>query len=630
MIIADPVPEFTRYVPYNPMTKLGTIFLNSKSHPISNFSDHAHYLVAGHNRYVQVDNPLRVNGQLPTTEMPSEVSQFLADNSIIIHPADNADQAVFYMNDLQAGQSQSVRFTVQAQYTDPAGIPGHDIENFDYLGYFADNNYNVITSTKNDSGIISTPLTGSVNNAPSLSLSKAITATTRNPGESFMTILLLTNHGLTAAEDVFIEDSLPSGIPLMTPDLTQVVNGGEDEDLLKSAIVFLTNSSSAKTSQANYFVTLDTSNVLHVGGLHLEPGASMAIGYVAQVPATAPAPETLISGASFIGAGGGNVTTLGSGTNDVTYSVPPGTPASTPISVVPAFQLVADPPSKRVAQPFVSTDPNATMLTLDSLYAGKNENADPYVRGSNPARFIPGVQRYLLHYAVMGSGTATDVHLQYATPANTLFYRAALLMADGKLAKPVPGQIVPPTKLGTGATTFNFGDLAAGVSGDAMVEVICESSAVQTAGSVILSGMPVIYSGAAPAVVLKPLALTATSSGLKTLDAFPDNTGNIVYDGTNVPSVGIIKVVPQSVPQGQQYSEQFVIINYGAVTVSQNCLVQMHAPAGTQIVSVAADQGFVQSQTATDLSVQFYPAVSNPLQAPGLTVTLVASGTWDS
>jgi len=622
VVIADPAPEFTSFVPYNSAAKIGTTFVNAKGAPLASPA----FKVKVGNQSVAVNNPLRLVGLYPSNSLPPAVQEFLGANPEIVAPSDFADQAVFYVGNLAKGAGARVRFTVQAQYVDPLDVPDHDIKNFDYLAYFTDPSGNIVES-KNESGGIFTPIQGAVLNAPSLQMLKFVSSRNLAPGDKFFVGLVAFNGGHSAAADVFIQDLLPQGAPAVNPVLlagTNIVTSASSQQELNSAVTFIGTSASITQSKANYFVTLDPGGTLTVHGLHLEPNATVGIFYAMSVPATTPVPESWVAGASFIGAGNGNQTHILSGTNVFSATVPGGTPQEIPMQISGSIQLFTpDHPFEAVPAPAVSANATATATSLDALYK-KNIDASLIVKNSNPPSVIPGVQRYFFHYQNLGSNTANNVHLLFPTPDNTAFYRASFT-SGGKLIKPGLGQSInEPLRLGSGDVTFNLGNLnagsgphaKAGSGGYAMVEVILLPSAVNTNHSRIVASKPQIYTGPRPAETRAAPRDGATSG----------SGGTIVYDGANVPKVGVLKVVPQAVRQGGTFAVQLAIFNYGDVNLSGSAEIQMQAPAGTEIVGFdSPNQGIetVVSSNATSLDVTLLLASH---WANGMTITLRATG----
>ena len=607
VVIADPAPEFTRFVDYNPKDKSGTAFLNAKGHP----ADSPNFSIKIGKKSIALNNPSRINGQLPLYDLDAGMQAFLAANPLVKIPSDKADIGVFYVGDLAKNASATVRFTVQVQYTDPANIPDHEIKNFDYLGLFQDSSAHVII-TQNDSGNIFTPVQGTVQNAPKLSLIKTISTHLPSPGDSVIVSLAVSNDGPTDADDVFVQDRLPQGLSLLSGDKVPVALTYASSQAELNSAVFLAKSKSSKANNASCFVTLNVDGrTLRIGGLHLEPKETATLVYVMKVPATAAVPQTLTPGPSYVSSGNFSSTALGTSQQG---------PPDAPIQITGDIKLITYPALLGVTQPFVSSGASTTSAALDALYK-KNPNASLLGAGGVPGKYLPGVQRYLLSAQNGGQNTANNVHLRLTLPPNTVFYRASLLKG-AKVAKLAKGQsILPPAQLSPGDVTFNFSTLGSGDHVNALVEAIVLPGAVSSATAKVPFPTPVIYTGAAPQLVSK-----RTSRSLKPLDVSSDSGGSVVYDGHNVPSVGVMKIVPQSVRQGDQFAIQFVIANYGDIDLSDACDVVMQAPAGTQIVGVNADRGFVQSQSATSLDLKFYPIVFGKHAANGMTVTLQATG----
>lgn len=613
VVIADPIPEFTHFVDFDSKAKTGTTFLSKgvpSKVPATDFE-----VVAGQKKPVAVANPLRIIGLMPAAGLPPEAQAFLAKNPLIQHPSDNSDQVVFYIGNLAKGASASVRLTVQVQYVDPMEIPDHEIKNFDYLGYFTAPS-GLVLSTKNESGNIFTPVAGTVQKAPDLALVKTVSCQTNSPGGQFSVILVANNRGASAAQDVFIQDRLPAGAKLVTTNGT-VVTSSSPQSVLNAAVNFITigKSKSTSTSLVNYFVTLDPDGTLTIHGLTLNANnGSVGLFYNLQVPSETPVPSTLVSGTSFVGSGNGSRSVFGTGSQQTVLSVPPGVPSEIPVEIVGNVRLYASQPSSIVTQPTITTNVQATAAQLDALYA-KNINATAYVKGptpTSPPTLIPGVERFAIYYQNFGSNVANNVHVRFTIPANTVFYRAAFFATSGLLPKAPPaGQSVDaPAKLATGDVTFNIGNVAGGHGGYLLVEVLLLPGSINSAGSRVAPAKPLIYSGTAPSALPKPNAVTS------------DGGGTIVYDGANVPKVGIIEIVPQAVWTNDIFAVQIATFNYGDVNLITGTEVKLQAPAGTQFYSVAGNASILSSNaTSLDLAV-------SPLKhyANGCTVFLRATG----
>jgi uncharacterized repeat protein (TIGR01451 family) len=612
VVIADPAPAFTSFVPFNKTTGVGTRFLSPPASPP--------FLVNG--KAAGVNNPLRLIGLYPSNSLPPAVQTFLANNPEIVAPSDFADQGVFYVGNLAKGASATVRLTVQAEYIDPIDVLDQQIKNFDYLAYFEDPSGNIVES-KNESGLIFTPVAGTVQNAPNLSLVKYVSSHKLAPGDTFLVGFAAKNIGATAADDVFVQDLLAVGgggavNPVLLTGTTLVgtkftvgttvfPSGGSQRELNSAVALFATGASFAQ-STANYFVTLDPGGTITVHGLHLEPNAAMGVVYAMMVPTNTPVPESLVAGASFIGAGNGSLSTNGTGTNAFLVIVPPGSPSEIPMQVNGNIVLFTpDHPFEAVPAPMVSSDAATTAAQLDALYK-KNPNASLIVPKSNPPAPVQGVQIYFIHYQNQGADIANDVHLLFPTPTNTVFYRASLVL-HGTLSTLAPGQsITEPPKLGSGNVVFNLGTLTNGGGGYAMVEVIILPSAIDPNGSRIIASTPQFYTGAQPADA--PRKLDDTSS-----------QGTIVYDGQNVPHVGIVKIVPQVIPQDGIFAIQCAMCNYGDVGEDETANVTFQAPAGTEIIGLSGTELVISSNsTSMELSL-----AAPEHYASGFTVLLQAT-----
>jgi uncharacterized repeat protein (TIGR01451 family) len=595
VVIADPAPEFTHFA--------GATFVNAKGAPIGSPS----FKVEVGKKSMTVSNPLRLVGLYPSNSLPAAVQTFLANNPEIVAPSDFADQAVFYVGNLAKGGSAAVRFTVQAEYIDPVDVPDQEIKNFDYLAYFEDPSGNIVES-ENQSGLIFTPVAGTVQNAPNLVMVK-FAPQNLVPGQSFMVGFCAKNTGSTAADDVFIQDLLPvGGDSAVNPVLlagaewsrkgplvgTSVFINGSSQPELNSTVAFLSSSArSMVQDKANYFVTLDPGGTITMHGLHLEPNELIGIFYSMMMPANTPVPESLVAGASFIGAGNGDRGTNGTGTNQFIVTVPGGMPQETQMTVNGDIQLFTpNHPAPAVISQMVSPDPGATAAQLDALYK-KNTNASLIVPKSNPPTSIPGVQRYILHYQNTGTDIANDVHLLFPTPTNTAFYRALFVSGTNFVQPNIKlGQgIIEPLKLNSGDVIFNLGNLSGGSGGYVMVEVIILPTAINPTKSQIVAS-PLLYTTNVP-----PLPAVR-----KLDDGSSDSGGTIVYDGQNVPQVGVVKIVPQAVQEGGIFAIQCAMFNYGGVGGNEVAQVTVQAPAGTEIVGLTGT-ALVISSNSTMLSL---------------------------
>jgi uncharacterized repeat protein (TIGR01451 family) len=613
VVIADPVPEFTSFVPYNAATKTGTTFLTAKGVPTG--APAFSVKVAG--KATAVANPLRLMGLFPSNSLPAGVKAFLAANSAIKLPSDFADEVVFYVGTLAKGASATVRLTVQVVHEPAGNVTGGAVQNVDYLGYFVDS-AGGLDGSENENGPISTTVSGAVVNAPKLKLTKMVSSESVTPGEVLSVVLIAQNTGGSAANDVFVEDSLltgpyPAGLPVLI-NTNFAKPAAVTSSTLNSAVEIITGGSSSTMSKTNYFVTLDQGGLITVHGLHLEPGATVGLTYFMQIPTAAPVPESLFSGGCFVGAGNGSQSPEWVGTNTLLVSVPIGNPASYTIDVSGYVQLFTPAnPAAAVISPKITTNPTLTSSNLDALFK-KNASASLVIytnigtKKNIPVAF-PGVQRYLLHYQNIGTNAAPDVHLQFATPPNTELYRASF-MTGANVTSPLKTQSIgQPGKLGTGNVIFNIGSLSASSGGYCLVEVILLPGAVSKQTAQVIPAAPLIYSGNPPKDIPRKLD-DGNSTG-----------GTVVYDGQHVPKAGVIKVVPQYVHTGDTFAVQLAVFTCG--DLPQTSEVNYQFPAGTEFVGTTGP-GTVLSSDANGVQIALG---SGEHYASGVTILLRATGT---
>ncbi|HEY3854471.1 MAG TPA: FG-GAP-like repeat-containing protein [Verrucomicrobiae bacterium] len=603
VVIADPVPEFANFV--------SASFINAKGVAIASPA----HSIKVNNKATAINNPLRLIGSYPTNSLPVAVQEFLEANPQVKMPSDHADEVVFYIGTLAKDASVSVKLTVQADFLERGSFTDQEVKNVDYTAFFTDE-ASQIEQSINEDGEIITPVVGPLANPPMLTLQRGVTAAKLSPGDTFAVAFLAHNDGKSAANDVFIEDSLPAGadgtIPpiLVSSFVNPVILDTTSTVQLDSGITFIGGGSSITASKANYFVTLDTNlNLITIHGLHLEPDANVEVTYFMQVRSDTPVPEQLVAGTAFIGAGNGNFATNGvyttnsTGTNFtvVTNTVPVALPLEIPMAVEGSVSLFTpDQPIPMVKHPMASTDPATTLAQLTAAY--KNN--------ANNFTVTAGVQRYILDYENAGNDAASDAHLLFTIPANTELYRATFL-SGGKVVNPTAKQsITQPAQLGTGNVIFNIGALKAGSGGACMVEVILLPTGINPTNPRIFPAAPQIYNGAQPKDL--PRKLDDPSGGF------------VLYDGKNVPEVGVVKVVPQTVRKDGLFAIQLGVFDTGDIPVLAGCEVTMQAPAGTQIVGVVDGNGNNLSFTPTSLDIALGPIPAH--YAEGLTISLQSTG----
>jgi len=276
--------------------------------------------------------------------------------------------------------------------------------------------------------------------------------------------------------------------------------------------------------------------------------------------------------------------------------------------------------------------------------------------------FIPGAQRYYIHYATTGSVAATNVTVKFPLPAHTAFYRASFVSlapnkdknkADlgylpGKLiSTPSGDSIIPPAGAAngflatSGVVTFGFSKLAAGAKGDLMVELIVTADAIDQHGSYVGG-----FDANSANVTIQDS--TVSSFGLVRASLTPDVGSHSasapvapqqVSSPGNVPQIGILKHVPGEVKAGSNFDMIITVWNYGDTPVStpvieymipsQNAeFVQMTYGSMTSGTSGITTPGSVldQNVATNNAPVTGYPWELGPHQSAAITLTYKATG----
>ena len=211
-------------------------------------------------------------------------------------------------------------------------------------------------------------------------------------------------------------------------------------------------------------------------------------------------------------------------------------------------------------------------------------------------------------------------------PSHTAFYRAALVELPPNDAKgalgDMPGKIldtpgadriIAPAQLATsGTVTFQFNKLTGGEQGDVMVEVIPTLDAELDTGSFIGG-----YTD--PAVTMHDASVTASVAGLHTMAAFQGAhssssgaTQTPVADASAIPDLGIIKIVPQSVPTGDEFDVIIAVYNNSEFGELSDLEVNFTVPLGTQFVRANYGQGgFGNGGSAPGSQLSFTMATNN-------------------
>jgi hypothetical protein len=232
----------------------------------------------------------------------------------------------------------------------------------------------------------------------------------------------------------------------------------------------------------------------------------------------------------------------------------------------------------------VSADPSQTAAALNTIYA-TDANALP---ATADGKYLPGVQRYYLHYENAGTLAGRGVQVKLPLPANTVFYRSSFVRPTGRLGVlPVGGRKTDPAVLSSGGiVNFSFARLAPGEEGDVMIEVIIDGNAINAGGSFV-EAQPEIFDSTftpmrAPFGRSTVAALFPPRRTVATLKTTP------CADLQHVPHVGIAKIVPTSIAPGSNFQITVVVANYG--DVGCHPIVEMEIPGNCEWVSTDAGQ----------------------------------------
>jgi len=541
----------------------------------------------------------------------------------LVRHSDGTQEVILLAGKLAGGASQKVRVTFQAQWVSPTEVP--KLSTVDYAGAllgandtptqqqfitpdaslhyvaFLSTASNSQAFTKDDSGDVKITLAGSLDAQPLLGLLKTIgddnsfslddvttedegdgeLLNTVQPGHDITLMLCAINNGSSAAEDVYVQDRLPEGTVLVTPsNKPKVLSSGSSAAQLHGAVTVATFTKSGKKSAATYYVTLDSDErTLRVNGLHLEPQDAIVMTYSVQVPTDgddAPAAgDILHAGASTIG-------------SSSTPHTPEGFPGDTPIKVVskPSFALNVLSPEPH---PGTTSDINSTANALNAVYKTK-PNAIPNLAGD---------KHYYVDYANTGAA-AKNVTLNIPLPPHSVFYRA-LYRKGNKLVNPPNGvSISTPTFLTNGTVTVSMNKLAAGASGEVMVECLVLDDALdQEHGSFAeLDGVEIHDQTFVPGPTLMARGITRTEGSAET----GKTTAATQTTPVSNSQLGIMRNVPSVVVAGSTYYEFISIFNYGDTAV-ENPFVFWTMPSNATVVTF--DQGQGQRQN---------PSPDNPIK----------------
>jgi uncharacterized repeat protein (TIGR01451 family) len=516
-----------------------------------------------------------------------------------------------------------------------------------------------IVLSKDQDQLITVPLAGSATGSPYLHLLKTLSAgisDIENDSSGKLVDAVLTNglitfvltaynNGISDANDVFIEDTMPNSCAYVS-----------------NSLLFATlkpkSTPSTLSSATNGFTVVQDPDGHHLRfeGLRVKAGDNVSLEYTVRVfdgapksSRPAPAPLTFLDPAVAIDASGlPDPASIGSST---TYNTWVGTYLSQPIEVVSTNQFANPIIRALVPHPAASPNVSATAAILTAFYK-QYPNSIPLTNASDPSSFYPGMERYYIHYQNNGRAV-TGAKLDVPLPANTTFLRAAFVKLTPNVTPGtmpyLPGVIIPnpsggsatgiilPT--GTSDTvTFDLPTMAVGATGDVMVEVIITPGAVQKSGTLV--GDP-----AASPVVIYPKSITKPrikGSFKDIADPFQSFTGfrTQPVSAPTVPELGIMITAPQQVHPGDTFNISMTVYNYGDVD-SYYSTINFVIPNNATYVSNDDAQAFqvpAPGQTAGFLMSAYLMSYNNPdpnvadlnplkaHTATGLTVTLQAAG----
>ena len=559
-------------------------------------------------------------------------------SKLVYHTGNPLPQVVLSFPPLAANTAVQVKVTFQAKWADPAEVSKISTINYgaafldatqpkpisaaaqfttlfnsasisptapsstDFFALISDPT-NKIARSLNQSGVINVSLSGSLDAQPLLDVFKQLSNSLAKsedagdgiridlvrPGEKLTFMIAITNNGASPADEVYVEEAMPD-------HCTYVASSG--------ALFGATTSSKTKSTLT---VTPDPDgHHLRFTGLHLEPQDSVSFVYTALVDGTltVPAPTDpsllLQVGAFSVGSGSTTTTPVGFATAQVIKVI------GNVVLAQPTVQLL-------IPDPQVTSNLTATAATLNTLYA-KTPSARPLADQKNLTSYIPGVERYYVHYQNIGNAATSGVQMTFPMPANTAFYRASWVtmtanaspggypgMPGTLINPPAGGSIVKPASLATGGNvTFKLTSLAAGGKGDVMIEAIVLASAVQAGSAHIGSSSDaiVISDSLAPSSSLafrnvmsdSPLSSPLLSNHQATLALPPAS----VSDSVQVPGVALMRRVSTSnVQPGEQFTVTLVVMNTGSIDAAATARITVPQNA----ILISADYGSTFSNT---------------------------------
>ncbi len=595
------------------------------------------------------------------------------------HPG-SADEVLVYFGSVPALKSVSVIVTVQAQWVDPSEVSGQKLALFDYgaaflngtnTTYFTDaiahpystRYYDWLKNPNHSTDLtyggktpVTTQFSGSAGNGPMLAFTKSIkndandtlndglgnVVDTVAPGDIVTYLFLIANEGKSAAEDVDIQDAMPTS--------TSYISGSVK--ILNTTASAIASALQEPTTAEG---TLDGRHVVFKG-LHLAPHDFLVLQYQVKV-ASGAAEGSVLTTDSAVSPSTGQLVASSAHTTSSPHSVG-GLTLNGPLEVRAKMPFAQPRIRPMLPNPDVSTDIAATRAALDKVYAS-DPDAKPLTDPNNPLSFIPGMDRYYIHYENLSGGAISNVDLVVPLPSHTAFYRARFvkLVANpvkncdgnwpGSIIRTLPSSIkLPPLPvLSTGkSVTAHFDTLDKDAKGDLMVEVIITPDVIQKNGpftraasdaDVVIHDNPVVNASHPHPVTRSAQAaiprVKAAHRAVASLAA--DASMNLAATPAipTVPEIGILKIAPTVVKAGGDIEFSFVVFNSGD-TRTPSCNFQFVQPKGTTFVSETHTSSYkgkfvvdgVSAVPGTDLECfwDYIPAHS----AVAITYTLKASG----
>jgi len=594
-----------------------------------------------------------------------------ANDGFLVSHSLNDNEVLVDFGTIAAGKSDSETVTLQAKWVDPVNVTDGKLTLFDYAAGFLDkptgatftkadkgsttaSYFDVLKDPTHSTGVnvggagpVQTNISGSTAQKPVLAITRGIVNTgtpgddvttqtsdtdsaenLTQPGKIISMAILIGNTGPSPAEDVQIDDFLPTGTNLVTSDQTpDDITATSSPNLLKLAVQLVASGKNKTLSDPILQLESDQ-RTLHIRGLHLDPNSTITAVYHVRVQSTGDAAPAVGDEIHF-----GSATVQSGSVTTEAFAFPSDLPVRVTGQTTFAYSnMLTFPP-----RPTVSYDLNATVTQLNALYK-KSPDAYPVAAAplaGQPAQFISGATRFYIRYANTGTAAANGVTLAVPLPANTVFYRATGVTNGKVAALPINTTVQKPDAQQPGTVTFKFPRLNAGAQGEVMVEVIALPSAINSQASQLALHDVEIYDNTAPHItqaVVTNLANPGAHSAKATLTTIP------LADAQHVPQLGIMVDRPSVAQAGQIFNVEVVIFNHGAIS-APNPLIEWQVPTGTTLVSftygshvttydnVPAGTLYTSavSQNSSDFNSTDNPAHLDPHTAAGFSIQLRAN-----